>query len=67
VGTDRPGTALGLGLVASVTAALLSHGLADALRAGFLTCVAAALLGMLLATRVKNDAVAVRRGHRPED
>jgi MFS family permease len=47
------GTALGLGLVASVTAALLSHGLADALRAGFLTCVAAALLGMLLATRVK--------------
>jgi MFS family permease len=50
------GTALGLGLVASVTAALLSHGLADALRAGFLTCVAAALLAMLLASRVKSDA-----------
>jgi MFS family permease len=49
------GTALGLGLVASVTAALLSRGLADALRAGFLTCVAAALLGMLLASRVKSE------------
>jgi MFS family permease len=47
------GTALGLGLVASVTAGLLSHGLADALRAGFLTCVAAALLGVLLTTRIK--------------
>jgi MFS family permease len=56
------GTAIGLGAVASVTAALLSHGLADALRAGFLTCVAAALLGMLLATRVKTDAG--RRGPR---
>jgi MFS family permease len=50
------GTALGLGLVASVTAAWLSHGLAEALRAGFVTCAAAALLGMLLATRVKADA-----------
>jgi MFS family permease len=50
------GTALGLGLVASVTAALLSQGFADALRAGFLTCVAASLLGMLLASRVRSDA-----------
>jgi MFS family permease len=59
------GTALGLGLVASVTAGLLSHGLADALRAGFLTCVAAALLGVLLTTRVKARPARLGDIHRP--
>jgi MFS family permease len=58
------GTALGLGLVASVTAALLSHGLADALRGGFLTCTVAALLAVLLCARVTPQAG--RRRSRPD-
>jgi MFS family permease len=54
------GTALGLALVASVTASLLGMGMADALRGGFLVCVAAAVLGMLLTLRVQPEA-----GRRP--
>jgi MFS family permease len=56
------GTALGLGLVASVTAALLPHGLADALRGGFLTCTAAAVLAVLLCARVTTGAGRRSRG-----
>jgi DHA2 family methylenomycin A resistance protein-like MFS transporter len=54
------GTALGLALVASVTASLLGRGLVVALRGGFLVCVAAAILGMLLTLWVQPEV-----GRRP--
>lgn len=50
------GTAVGLGIVATVTAALLARGLADALRAGFLVCLAAAVTALLLSALVRSAA-----------